>query len=326
MKDPESIVCFHLNQLGDLMFTLPAIYNLRSHFPDARIVSVARPAHRELLMLTGLVDNVIERPYGPFMAKVRLALQLRREHFDFAVLFSMSPETFILAMLANPKAKVGFRGYRLNYRANKIGPPSISNNLRLMQAIGCPIVKHDYVGLIKLGEVERHRASELLRSSGLSEFVKYAVLAPGASRGIKKWTQEGFVSLAKILQERFGLMPVLIGANSNESGARLSGSAVDLTGKTSLVDLAAILEKAKVFVGIDSGVMHLASAMGTPVVALFGPTRYDLTGPAGATSRIVTAGVPCAPCMKTKCSNPICMTNITAEQVAGAVGELIGDL
>lgn len=71
-------------------------------------------------MLTGLVDNVIERHYGPFMAKVRLALQLRREHFAFAVLFSMSPETSILAMLANPKAKVGFRGYRLNYRANKI--------------------------------------------------------------------------------------------------------------------------------------------------------------------------------------------------------------
>ncbi|MDH7480789.1 MAG: glycosyltransferase family 9 protein [Armatimonadota bacterium] len=326
MNNPEKIVCFHLNQLGDLMFTLPALYNLRHHFPKARIVSVARSAHRELLTLTGLVDNVLERPYGPWSAKVRLALKLRRERFDIAVLFSMSTESAILAAVAGPKAKVGFRGPGLTYRVKKFGPPSISNSLRLVEAIGCPIVKNDYVGLIKLTEAERQKASDLLSSAGLPKFANYAVLAPGSTREIKQWTHEGFVSLASLLHSEFGFASVIVGAERDRIIEQSNGAIVDLLGKTSLADLAAILERAKVFVGVDSGVMHLAAAMGVPVVALFGPTRHDLTGPLGNRNRIVTAGVPCAPCMKTSCNDRICMRNITVEKVVEAVGECLREI
>jgi ADP-heptose:LPS heptosyltransferase len=321
LRDPERIACFHLNQLGDLLFSLPALYALRQRFTVAHITSVARPAHRDILLLSGLADEVLERPYHPLSAKISLALNLRKRRLDLAVLFSTSAESAILAGLARPREKAGFQGRGLAYRAEKIGAPSIANNLRLVEALGCFVEKKDYTRLVKLGDAERGRARNLLFSSGLPKITSYAVLAPGASgkRGVKEWTDEGFARVADHLAEDLGIVPVLVGTANESRIGTLSHSIVDLSGRTTVVELAALLEGAQAFVGIDSGVMHLAAAVATPVVALFGPTDPAQTGPSGDGHIVVTAGTSCSACMKHKCSDPVCMREITPERVIEAV-------
>jgi len=317
-----------MNQIGDLLFSLPAVYNLKQRFPNACITSVVRPGCRDLIMLSDLPDEVLERTRGRLLARLELAATLRREHPDLAVLFSRSFENWALAMLSGAKIRVGFKGLTtgrmLHYRVRKTGPPSTENNLRLVEAIGCPVTKKDYVGLIGPGDRDREAADQLLDSMGVDRGQAIAVLSPGTSPGreIKRWTDEGFARVADGLKAELGLTPVVVGTDGGERICRLSEHALDATGKTSLPVLAAVLSRANVFVGIDSGIMHLAPAVGTPVVGLFGPTDPGVTGPQGEGHVVITAGLDCAPCGKTKCPDPVCMHRIEVSQIVQAAAML----
>jgi len=326
LGEPSRIACFHMNQVGDLLFSLPALYNLRAAFPEAHIASVARPHCKELLLLSGLVNEVIERPRRPIGSGLRIAARLRRRRLDLALIFSTSLGTAILALLSGSRARVGFAHSPavtfLTQRVPWTPPPSTQNNLRLLEAIGCPVAKRDYVGLIEPGRPERHEADEILRSTGIAPGEQFAILGPGtsSSREIKRWSDEGFAQVADRLADEFGIKSVVVGLSGGNRIRALSGNAIDLTGKTSLPALAAVLERARIFVGVDSGMMHLAAAVGTPVVALFGPSDPRITGPQGEGHHVVCVDMPCRPCLRSDC--PIerrCMLDITPDMVFNAL-------
>jgi len=330
LGEPSRIACFHMNQVGDLLFSLPALYNLRAAFPEAHIASVARPHCKELLLLSGLVNEVIERPRRPIGSGLRVAARLRRRRFDLALIFSTSLGTAILALLSGSRARVGFAHSPaapfLTQRVPWTPPPSTQNNLRLLEAIGCPVAKRDYVGLIKPGEPERHEADEILRSTGIAPGEQFAILGPGtsSSREIKCWSDEGFAQVADRLADEFGIKSVVVGLSGGNRIRALSGNAIDLTGKTSLPALAAVLERARIFVGVDSGVMHLAAAVGTPVVALFGPSDPRITGPQGEGHYLIRADLPCSPCLRSSCDQGVpCMSQIKPDEVIARVKPLI---
>ena len=329
MNEPRRIACFHLNQLGDLLFSLPALYSLRTGFPKAHITSVARPQLSELLKLAGLVDEIVERPRRPFGSGFRVAAELRRERPDLGVLFSTSLGMAALALLSGCRERVGFAHWVakpfLTRRVPWAEPPSTQNNLRLLEAIGCPAAKTDYVGLIEPGQPENEEACQILQSAGIGADERFAALGPGTSGGreVKSWTDEGFAEVADRLATEFGLRSVVVGLGRGEQICRLSRNAVDLTEKTSLPVLAGVLRRAGLFIGVDSGVMHLAASVGTPVVALFGPSDPEVTGPQGEGHRVVCAAVSCRPCPAKSCEiGRRCMTEITPDMVIQAVSSL----
>ena len=326
MNEAPRIVCYHLNQVGDLLFSLPAIYNLRTRFPNAHIISVARPSSRSLLQLSGLVDEVIERPHGNFASEFRVAKKIRDRRPDLALLFSTSTAVWVMAQLSGCREKVGFvhslGGFLLSKKVEWSPPPSTANNIRLVQAIGCDVTKRDYVGLIKLGQKEQDEANRILATAGIGLDERFIVLSPGTSGGreYKCWPDKGFAEVADMVYAEFGIRSVVVGLDGGEAICSLSSHVVDLTGKTSLTVLAAILERASSFVGVDSGAMHLAACMGTPVVALYGPTDPSITGPQDDGHVIVSAGVDCAPCFGKGCNyDRRCMELITSDEVFRAV-------
>jgi ADP-heptose:LPS heptosyltransferase len=214
----------------------------------------------------------------------------------------------------------------LRYRVPWSPPPSTANNLRLIEAIGCPVVKKDYVGLIHPGERELSAAGEILASIGIADGEQIAVLSPGASKGreIKRWPDDCCARVADGLKEQFGLTPVIVGITGDADGImRISRHARDITGRTSLPALAGILARSRLFIGSDSGVMHLAGAVGAPVIALFGPTDHTITGPQGVHG-IVRLDLPCAPCQANTCGiGRPCMEGVTPDQVLGASAQLL---
>ena len=330
MKEPRRIACFHLNQVGDLLFSLPALYNLRAGFPEAHITSVARPHCKELLLLSGLVDEVIERPRRPIGVGFRVAARLRKLRPDLALLFSTSLGMSTLSLLSGSRIRVGFAKsptrFFLTQGVPWLPPPSVQNNLRLLEAIGCPITKRDYGGLIRPGRIEQDEVGRILQSAGIGAGERYAVLSPGTSSGreIKCWSDEGFAQVADALASEFGLRSVVVGMNGGGGVCGLSSSVVDLTGKTSLSALAGVLGQAQVVIGVDSGVMHMAAAAGTPVVGLFGPTDPKLTGPQGEGHRVVCLDMPCRPCLAKSCdTGRRCMTEITSGMVTDAVASIV---
>ena len=333
MDEPRRIACFHLNQVGDLLFSLPAIYDLRACFPEAQIVSVARPHLRELLGLSHLVDKVIERPRRPFGAGFHVAAALRRERFDLALLFSTSLGMSVLARLTGAPVRVGFGDsisrFFVTHRVPKSKPPSMQNNLKLVEAIGCPVIKRDYSGLIHPGPIEQEAAESVLKSAGVVPGERFAVLAPGTSwrRELKCWSDEGFARVADMIARDLGMRSVVVGISNGCTICDLTPSAVDLIGKTSLPVLAAMIERASVFVGVDTGVMHLAAAVKTPVVALFGPSGELEWGPWRVASRVIVSEAhPCRPCGNDGCGGgkvSECLTTLPVDRVFTAARELL---
>jgi lipopolysaccharide heptosyltransferase II len=155
---------------------------------------------------------------------------------------------------------------------------------------------------------------------------KYVVLNIGATTSAKRWTPEGFASLAQGLMDRYAVQAVLTGGPVDEPMAlRIKSMAgdkiVNLVGKTSFQDLAEIISGAAAVVTCDTGPMHLAVALGKEVIALIGPTNPKRTGP--LRGRIVRQDLDCMPCNQRQCENPVCMRGITAEMVLDALEELL---
>lgn len=329
---PQRIVCFHLNQLGDLLFSLPALYNLRQALPHAYVASVVRPNLRPLLEASGLVNEVVERPCGGIKEDLHTATKLRHKRFDTGVLISTSPGTSLIALLAGIPRRIGFvhsmSRLLLTHAVPFEPPPSTLNNLRLMEVMGCSMVKRDYVGLIKADASSRQDSEQLLRLAGVGDGDSYVVLAPGTSSGreIKRWSDEGFAQVADLLQSRYGLRSVVVGNTSGQRISKISGNTVDLTNKTSISTLTAIVEEARLLIGVDSGVLHLAAAVGTPVVALFGPTNPNITGPQGDGHQVIYACLPCRPCMSDKCKfDRKCMEMIRPDEVIESAERILAN-
>ena len=309
-----------MDQLGDLLFSLPALNALRQTSADARIVGVVRSYLAPLLESTGLVDGVLRREKG-WSERKELLFKLRRERFNVAVCFSQSRECILLPWAARVPRRIGFAGAHfarlLTERVSLKGPPSLAGNLELVQRLGCATLKKDYVGLLRVSDSQREEARQLLRGAGWDGERKIAVIAAGASKrqAIKMWTDEGFAEIADRLSEM--MQVVLVGVDPVDGILqRLKHPVVDLTKKTSLLQLVGVLSHAALFVGVDSGVMHVAAALGVRVIALFGPTDPQSTGPGGEGHQIVRNGWWCSPCHLKVCPyQHECLDRITADEV-----------
>lgn len=319
------IACFHLNQIGDLVFSLPALKCIRDAFPDAHVTSVVRPSAVELLEDAGLVDEVLVRSGGFRGRKIRLARRLAVRRFDLAVVFSQSAECAILAYLSRAPRRVGFvntsLGILLTRRAPFTHPPSVENNLRLVEACEIAVTTRDYVHLLRPSAECVGRADRKLVQAGIADDDRIVALSPGTSgrRRVKEWTDDGFAMVARHLVGK-GLRVVVIGTVAAEGITRGCPEVIDLSGRTSLGEAAAILARSEALVSVDSGILHLAAAVGTKVVGLYGPSDPRVTGPRGDGHVVLTANADCSPCKLEGCRfERKCMTNLHPDSVIDAL-------
>lgn len=283
----EKVVYFHMDPIGDLMFSLPAIKSLRDSFPQVSSFSVIKPYLAELLQFTGLVDGIIYKKNIFSLVSV-----LRNRQFDLGIFFSQSPRSLLTGYLAGIPTRIGFAGdlfsSLLTKRIKRYGVPSTQNNLRLIESAGAKITKRDYCGLIKLDIAKSKKIEKLLQATGITPEKGLVVLSAGVAkrRKEKQWPEDSFAHLADMLISTYNIMCIFTGTKDDiEMVDRIQHLAknrlINFAGKTTLLELAALYLKAKLFIGVDSGAMHLAAALGLPVVAIFGPTDPTQIGPQG---------------------------------------------
>ncbi len=324
------IACFHLNQIGDLAFSLPALKCLGDGFPGARITSVVRPPAREVLECTGVADEVLARSGGLNLRKIRLARDLADRHFDLAVVFSQSAECALLGYLTRASRRIGFvntsLGWLLTERVDFRHPPSTQNNLRLIEAVGCEITRTDYAGLLTPSADMMARGERILLEHGVGRDDRIIGLAPGTSgrRRLKEWTDSGFAEVAKCAIGK-GLKVVVLGTTPKPGIVNECPETLDLGGKTSLADAVGILARCDALVAVDSGMLHLYAALGKPVVGLYGPSDLAVTGPQGTGHVVLTSGAECSPCGQGECKlGQKCMTDIDPADVNAAMEVVLG--
>ena len=332
------------NWLGDAIMALPAIADLRRHYPGAALTLAAR---RPLAALASMVPGVdASMPLdGRGGARVITALRgdidrVREGRFDAALLL---PNSFHAALLAY-RARIPQRwGYRADLRTplltRAVPKPRVA---RLHQAEyyqhltrGLGIASGPLVAEVRVDEARRAGADRLLREHGWDGSPLVGI-APGAADGwAKRWPPERMGALAARLAHEAGASVVNVGASADrdtvDTVVRTAGAAgagagavIDLAGKTDLPALAGVLSRCRAFVSNDSGAMHLAAAVDVPVIGIFGPTREwatsPLPGPRAIQTAIVHTDVSCRPCMLRTC--PIdhrCMTRIAVEDVMAPV-------
>jgi ADP-heptose:LPS heptosyltransferase len=329
------IATLHLNGLCDLLFTLPALHTLREEFPDAQICSIVRPGLAALLEDSPLINELLLRPKGGVSTQAALMAKLASTHFDIAVSFSQSRQCSLLAFATRAPIRVGFQGAKmealLSHHVVEEGPFSIDSALNLVRALGCAPRQLDYGGLLQISPAHGLAVQVLLEEKGINgAFVLANVSGERGreKRNIREWDWEHWTMALSDINQRWPV--VLVGGRAApQVTAKLPGNWADFGGKLSLPLLAALCGQAKLCIGPDGGLLHLAATMQTPVVGIYGPTDWQETGPRGVAHRIVRHPVECSPCLLNKCKwqgadEKKCLTRIAPPEVVKATRELIG--
>jgi heptosyltransferase II len=335
VKSAKRIAVYHLNGVGDLLFSFPALLALRHAFPNAEITGIIRSFLRDLLEPSQLVDNILFRPEWRSRLDVPSFLyKLRQKKFDLAVLFSQSASMNLFARASGTKLRIGFIDTIfprfLSHPLPLRGITCSSKLLYLTEQLGAKPQKRDYVGLLKVSDAQRAKANALLQEAGITEeplVVFSFAQGAGLPNPHKMWLHEKFVETGLRLLKN-GLRPVIIGAPADmEEGLLLAKdigkSAVSLAGRTGLGELAAVIQHSSLLIGIDSGPTHMAAALDIPAVALYGPTDPSITGPQGDKVRVIQKDFPCSPCRMPTCAGRPCMEAIEPEEVVSAAMDLI---
>jgi heptosyltransferase-2 len=341
-----TVLVFSPNWLGDAVMALPAVADLRRHAAAGRLIVVARPGVAGLWQIAAGVDEVIVIPPARGMARWRTlgenADVLRRAGAGTAVLLPNSLHTALTARRADIPERWGYRrglrGWLLTRAIPR--PRGIVHQAdyyrHLVAALG--VANGPRAPRLDVPAAVVQGAGRLLAAAGWTPGTGLLGVAPGAAYGgAKRWPPDRFAAVAAQLAKTHGLVPVLVGSEADRavtcaieaelgkiSGPDSRPRPINLAGGTDIPQLAGVMALCAAFVSNDSGAMHLAAAVGAPVVALFGPTDERVTAPLAPRVRVLTAAAWCRPCLLRECPlDHRCMTGLDAETVARAAGELL---
>ena len=319
--------------LGDVVRALPLLGRIRRTRPESWIGWVVEPAAAPLLAGHPWLDEVLvfDRPAGP-RAVPPLLTRLRARRYDVALDLGRSAKTALFARLAGAPLRLGFD--RSDGRegswlaANRRLVPQGPGRSKLLQflafgdLLGMPPAAVEF-GLAAT-PAELADADALL--AGLAEPIVAACV--GSSCPSRRWFPEPTAAVIDALAARHGASAVLLGSAADAPFAALvrrhAAAARDLTGRTSLRQLLAILTRVRLVFGSDSGALHLAAALGKAVVSLWGATSADRSAPLGSEALVVTGAAPCAPCFLRTCPiGRVCMREIPAARVLATVDAVL---
>ncbi|MEM7828151.1 MAG: lipopolysaccharide heptosyltransferase II [Candidatus Aenigmatarchaeota archaeon] len=321
------------NWIGDAVMSLPAISAIKKGFKNSEVCILGKPWVAPIYFNNPMIDRIIEYRSGDLhkglIGKVRLINQIKRERFEIAILFQNAIEAAILAFLARIPIRVGYntdlRGPLLTHSVKRPWKRKIHHTeyyLEMIRSSGLvKDVLNDYPNIFISSE-EKRWAREFLISNGFLMDKPIVGINPGASYGpAKRWFPERFATVGNELSKLFDASVILFGSSEDvkicrEISSMLTGRFLDLSGKTTLRHLISIISQCSVFITNDTGPMHIAAAIGVPVVAIFGSTDPDLTGPVGKYVSIIRKKMDCSPCFRRTCyRNFECMDSIKVPDV-----------
>ena len=346
LENPRKILVRAANWIGDAVMSLPALEALHARFPKAEIVLLAKPWVSELYWYHPAVSRqIVYHPdsehRGP-RGFWKLVGELRQEQFDAAILFQNAFHAAWMAWWARVPVRIGYardgRSAFLAPRSAVVEPPSpaayghqVYYYLHLLFRSGL-IDKPEPVTEIRLhlAESEKQWAGKRLDSLGLGGPRFLVGIHPGASFGpAKRWLPEHFAALADRLIGAVHADVLIFGSAEEQPLAEAIARTMQHTptlvaGQTSLRQMMALLAECHLVVTNDSGPMHVAAALGLPLVATFGSTDEHATGPVGSRACVVKHPVACSPCGLRVC--PIdfrCMAGLSVDEVYQATLELV---
>ena len=326
------------NWIGDAVMSIPALRELRRVFPDDKVILHTRSWADGIFQDASFIDEIVSYDKAKWRHHDILdnSKFLKADRYDLAVLLPNSFESAITAFLAKIPRRIGYnkdaRGLLLT---DPVAVPEWKDRrheayyyLNLVQNVERLVLgretvgRFEYSGLLEVSETRRLSARQFLTENGADLSRPTVALGVGSANSrAKRWPVENYASLAELLSNHAHQNVILVGSNeevmaANEVEARSRFKLLNLAGKTDLAMAAAILAESDLMISNDMGLAHLAPAVGTKTIVLFGPTNPETTRPFAPNAFVIREPVDCSPCMLRDC--PIdhrCMTRITPDHV-----------
>ncbi len=341
IKGIQKILIRSTNWIGDAIMTTPAVRTVRKNFPHAQISLLAKPWVIPIFEHSSGIDQIIEYDingrHKGLKGIFRLARDIRKYSFDAVILFQNAIEAAIISQLANIPIRIGYntdaRGLLLTHSVKRVDEIKTCHQtlyyLDILKKVGlCPDGDHLELSVDPL---IKEAVQNIIQQYNIASNELIVGINPSATYGTaKQWFPERFAELAdKICQAYSARIIIFGGPGDIDLGHRIESMihypVINLSAKTSLGEAIGLIQACQLFITNDSGLMHIAAALNTPLIALFGSTNPITTGPLGKQSVVVREPVSCSPCLKVTCplDKHICMERISVDHVFNQVKRVL---
>lgn len=336
----KNILVMNVNWLGDVLFSTPAIKALRRNFPDAKLSVLINPRCKEILEGNPNIDELIiydeEGTHKSILGKLKLILCLRNKGFERVYILHRSLTRGLIAFFSGIPQRIGYYNKkRAIFITDNIKQPAPDIHradfyLGLLSSSGIEVREEDKKIEFFISDKDRVNINNILKSEGIKDNERFIVLNPGANWEPKRWPVVNFVNLADEIIEKYNLRVIITGAKkdtalADEITSLMKHKPVILAGKTTLKELAALFEKAILVVSADSGPLHIAGAMNSNAIGIYGPTSIAITGPYRTNkAKVLQKKIECSiPCYIVDCPDNRCMKLVTVSDVLKEVEKII---
>ncbi|MDP2913138.1 MAG: lipopolysaccharide heptosyltransferase II [Candidatus Omnitrophota bacterium] len=341
-KNYKNILIIRLDKMGDVILSTPVIKTMREAFPNSRITFMVRPYTRQIVEGNPYLDEVLvydkDRHANSITANMKFILKLRRKKFDLALILHPTGRTHILMFLAGIPERVGYDkkwGFLLTKRIphnKQFGlKHEMDYTLDLVRYIGIkPGSRSLYIS--KNEECEKMVDGQFARS-GIKDTDIVIAINPGASCPSRRWNTENFARVADGLVLKYNAKVIIIASQNDKAlgddiASKMEAGCLNLSGKTTISDIASILRRIRLFISNDSGPVHIACAVGAPVVVIFGRNDRGVSpfrwGPSGGNDIVLHKDVGCDICLAHNCKKGFeCLEAITVDEVLAAADKIL---
>jgi heptosyltransferase-2 len=362
--DPRRILVLQLADLGDVLLSSPFLRELRRHRPDAWIGLVVQPSMSSVVARCPYIDEVIPfrwrsfkdwgtafsgHPRWWFQAAWLSARKLWKHQVDMAISLRWNndaPQAAALTLMyaSGARERVGYREnphHRIPCRMTDInrlitrGPVrsylrhEVELQMEILSSLGA--APSDTQVEIWTGQEDEDFARDVLGRAGLLKASPLVAIAPGAAWSFRRWPEDRFIALARWLQEDYEARIIILAARSELALTRrierglVQSQTLNLAGQTTIMQMAAVLRRCRLFIGNDSGPVHLAAGVGVQVVGFYGPGEYERFRPWGAQHEAIRVGLPCSPCSQDCAFNdPRCIRGISLARAKEVISRKMG--
>ena len=337
-----NILIVKLSAIGDVIHTLPSLAALRRLYPEANITWVVEDASSDLISGHPYLDKVIVSHRKEWVRDMKRGLvskpireirafidDLRRQSYDLVIDFHGLIKSAAIVLLSSGKRKLGYdsmqelSGLFLNEKIPEdMRKHAVDRYLDFLRYLGSDAKEPEF--LIPIGEENNSRVEALLQRNKIDKKDSFVAVSPVALWDTKLWADEKFAALCDRVSEELKVSVVFTGSERGkleQIQSLMKTPSVNLGGETTLRDLAYLYQRSALLITTDSVPMHIAAAVGTPVIALFGPTDPLRTGPYGKGHLVIRRELSCSPCFLKKCNSMKCMSDITVDEVFHTVKE-----
>lgn len=332
----KKILVIRTDRIGDVLLSTPVLFNLRKAFPQAHLAIMVTPYARDIVYGNPNINEVIiydkRGLHKGWFATIEFAIAVAKKRFDLALVLHPTNRAHIVSFLAGIKHRIGYDkkfSFLLTYKLpdNKFKGKKHERDYALDLLIHLGLDVEKVMPFMPIRQDSEVQVERLFKVEGIDvSRDKLVAIHPGASCPSKRWPIDYFAKTARTLIKEKTVKIAIIGASENAQTARRlaglidSSSVIDFTGRTSVSQLASVLKRSNLFISNDSGPVHIASSLNTPVIAIFGRNQRGLSpkrwGPLGQRDRIVYKDVGCQLCLAHNCNKDfLCLKSIKPEEI-----------